>query len=181
MTTETYLKALLFYNLTRDILASQLLRDAAGYVHHGAANSVYSHCVRTAWCAFRLCQVFHVCDSHTRSVVRAALVHDLFGYDWEQCDGAGHWLLHPKRVSHAYHHGLEACQCAGKLFRLNERQLDAIRKHMWPTYPVPPVYTDGWLLTLADKLTAIKELCLSFGMKHGMAVKPPLLVRAGLA
>lgn len=181
MTAERHLQALALYHMTQDILASQLLLDAAGYCHHGCANSVYSHCIRTAWCAFRLCGWFHVSEEHTRSVVRAAMVHDLFGYDWMACSASRRWLLHPDRVRHAYLHGTEACQVAAAWFAMSKRQLDAIQKHMWPTYPVPPVHVDGWILTLADKLTAIKELCLSMGMRYGMQVQPPLLVQAGLA
>ena len=60
---------------------------------------------------------------------------------------------------HAFNHGYEAIINSEKYINLNDHQKDAILKHMFPLYPIPPKHIEGWLITIADKIIATQE-CL---------------------
>lgn len=155
-----------FWNMVYDIDGQGFCRESDGWRHHGGT-TVYMHCVRTAWCVYRLGTWLHV--RALRSCVRAAMVHDMFGYDW-QGRRAPRGLSGPR---HAIWHGAAAVRnMTGKVV-LDDNQRDAIRKHMFPLYPIPPAHVEGWLLTLADKITATEE-CLMYVARRTIS---PLAVR----
>lgn len=165
--------------MTGDIRESSLFQSSGGFTHHGRANTVQSHLLRTTWCAYRLCRLFRVCPAHTREAVRAAISHDLFGYDFDSMPEAHRNLFYGPRLRHAALHGYEAVMVAGIRFGLNKRELDAILKHMFPTYPVPPRYSCGWIVTLSDKIAAIDEYWLSALQRFGREPALPLLAAYG--
>ena len=51
-----------------------------------------------------------------------------------------------------------AMKNSSRVFGINEREQDAIRTHMFPLGPVPR-NKEAWIITLADKICAIAELC----------------------
>lgn len=55
-----------------------------------------------------------------------------------------------------------AARRANRLFGLDERQRSAITSHMFPLAPVPR-NSEGWVLTLADKLVASREMSATVG------------------
>ncbi|MCF0124312.1 MAG: HD family phosphohydrolase [Clostridia bacterium] len=84
------------------------------------------------------------------SATRAAMLHDLFLYDWrKRQDG--------RKGLHAFTHGKTACENACKLFDLNEKEKDIITKHMWPVTIKLPKSPEAFILTLVDKYCAICE------------------------
>ena len=85
-----------------------------------------------------------------RSLIRAALLHDYFLYDWHDWDNGQHrW--------HGFTHGHAALMNALKDFDLNDIERNSIENHMFPMTPVPPAYIEGYLVTLSDKLSATAE------------------------
>lgn len=155
-----------FWNLVGDIDRQGFCQEADGWKHHGGT-TVYRHCVRTAWCAYRLGTWFHV--KALRNVVRAAMVHDMFGADWVA-------MRAPRGVSgprFALGHGRAAMENMQGKVVLDANQKEAIVKHMFPLYPIPPRHVEGWLLTLADKATAIEE-CALYVVRR---LKEPLAIR----
>ena len=152
--------------MTEDILSHPLFNEMRGVPHHGGENSLYVHSIDTAKCACRLARAFHMREDRVRAVTRAALLHDFFGYDWQ---GERHrryiqrysgW----KRVTHmhAFIHGAHAANRAGRIFDLDDRQRAAIASHMFPLAPVPR-NSEAWVLTLADKWVASKEVGAAVG------------------
>lgn len=117
---------------------------------HGAVTT-FAHSVRVAclavWMADRL-RLWHRVDLH--SLVRSALLHDYFLYDWHDWDNGTHRL-------HGFTHGGAALRNAVRDFRLNAIEHDSIAKHMFPMTPVPPKYIEGYLVTVADKISATRE------------------------
>lgn len=89
-----------------------------------------------------------------RSLIRAALLHDYFLYDWHDWDNGTHRL-------HGFTHGKTAMRNAIRDFKLNQIERDSIEHHMFPLTPYPPKYIEGYLVTAADKISATKET-LSF-------------------
>ena len=87
-----------------------------------------------------------------REVARAALLHDLFLYDWH---------THTKETGdhfHGYTHPRVAMNNAVKYFELTDREKNLILRHMWPLTPVPPKYREGYAIVYADKYCSLAEV-----------------------
>ena len=65
-----------------DILAHPRFEQLRTFCQHGLDNSVYDHSVAVAEAACQIARLMRLSESETTSVVRAALLHDFFGYDW---------------------------------------------------------------------------------------------------
>ena len=58
---------------------------------------------------------------------------------------------------HGFTHGNTAVRNAVRDFRLNHVERDSIANHMFPLTPRPPRYIEGYLVTMADKISATRE------------------------
>ena len=83
------------------------------------------------------------------SATRAAMVHDLFLYDWRKKNN--------RKGLHAFTHGKEAADNASKLFNMNEKELSMIETHMWPVTLKLPRSKEAFILTILDKYSTLKE------------------------
>lgn len=150
-----------FQEMTADITSHPLFLRLRSCPHHGGENSLYVHSVDTAQCAYRLARRLHMREERVRAVTRAALLHDFFGYDWQSERHRRFMRRYSgwRRIQHmhAFIHGAHAARRAGRLFGLDQRQRQAIASHMFPLAPLPR-NTEAWVLTLADKLVASKEV-----------------------
>ena len=147
--------------MTEDIISHPLFLALKDCPHHGGENSLYIHSVDTAKCAYRLARRFRLREDRVRALTRAALLHDFFGYDW-QSDRHRRYMhrysgLQRLRHMHAFIHGAHAAHRANRVFGLDDRQRAAITCHMFPLAPLPR-NSEGWVLTLADKLVASGEV-----------------------
>ena len=106
----------------------------------------YEHCYIASYYCYIICKKLHL---DYKSATRAAMLHDLFLYDWR--DKNSHQRFH------AFHHGKTACQNACKIFELNQKEKDMITRHMWPVTLSFPNSIEGFILTLVDKYCAIYE------------------------
>ena len=93
------------------------------------------------------------------SVARAAMLHDLFLYDWRKREN-------DRKGFHAFTHGNTACQNACKLFNLTEKEQNIIKRHMFPVTLIPPKSKEGLLLTLVDKYCGLIEIKSKFKRNH---------------
>ena len=155
-----------FQSITDDIVTHPLFVQLRACPHHGGENSLYAHSVDTAKCAYRLAKRFRMREDRVRAVTRAALLHDFFGYDW-QSERHRRYTRHYtgwKRLSHmhAFIHCAHAARRADRLFGLDQRQREAITSHMFPLAPWPK-NSEAWVLTLADKLVASREVSEAVG------------------
>ena len=150
-----------FTRMTEDILSHPLFQAMRRQPHHGPGHSAYDHSVSTARCAFRMAQWAHMREDRVQAVTRAALLHDFFGYDWRSerhrryLDRYSGWQR--VRHWHPFIHGAHAANRADRVFGLDQRQRDAITSHMFPLAPFPR-NSEAWVLTLADKLVASREV-----------------------
>ena len=150
-----------FAQMTEDIVCHPMFLQLRHCAHHGGKNSLYLHSMDTARCAFRLARKFHLKEDRVRAVTRAALLHDFFGYDWHS-EEYKHTVRsyhgwQRLRNMHAFAHGARAAERADSVFSLDERQYAAITSHMFPLAPLPR-NSEAWLLTLADKVVASREM-----------------------
>ena len=83
------------------------------------------------------------------SLVRGALLHDYFLYDWHVKDKS--------RRFHGFTHASVAAANASRDFELNDIERDIIAKHMFPLTPFPPMHREGFIVSLADKWCALAE------------------------
>lgn len=132
-----------FEQITCDILADPLFQETRSFLHHGGENSVYDHSVATARVAFSLAQRFGLSEEGIRSVTRAALLHDFFGYDWHSDWFKGYlrqfsgWQR--LRHMHAFIHGDIAAARAQERFRPDRAPACRHRKPYVPArlFPAP--------------------------------------------
>lgn len=135
-----------------DIIAHERMDIERACYQHGVVTT-FAHSIRVACLAVWLvdrCRLWRRVD--IRAVVRAALLHDYFLYDWHDWDNGTHrW--------HGFTHGRTAMNNALDDFVLNEVERDSIHRHMFPLTPIPPRYVEGYIVTVADKLSATAETC----------------------
>ncbi|MGN1031200.1 MAG: HD domain-containing protein [Butyricicoccaceae bacterium] len=154
------------FEIAGDILEHPRFLELRHSRHHGKNNNLYDHCIRTARCALRLCHSFELSKHDTEMIVRAALLHDFFEYNWR--DDSFYRFRHSgtkvQRLSrmHAFYHGKRAAARASELFELNARQLEAIERHMFPLAKMP-MHKEGWIITLADKVAALGDMAIPLG------------------
>jgi len=134
-----------------DILKSDKYHKTVTFIQHGDV-TVYEHCLMVAACAIAINQKLHI-KCNERSLVRGALLHDYFLYDWH--DHLCKDNIHPKL--HGFYHPGIALKNAERDFKLSLREKDIIKKHMWPLTIVPPACREAWVVTMADKYSSLLE------------------------
>ncbi len=132
-----------------DILASRNFASTAGFIQHGNM-SVRCHVIHVAKMALYLADKWGI-DCDRRAMVRGALLHDFFLYDWHIGEHRLPWKLH------GFYHPGRALRNAKAEFCLGSVEEDVIIKHMWPLTVVPPRNREAWLVSLADKCCSLME------------------------
>ena len=130
-----------------DILKSANMQKEKKFLQHGKV-SVYTHSVRVAVLSLFLAELLRV-QVNEEAMMRGALLHDYFLYDWHEKDDSHRW--------HGFSHARAALKNAKKDFQLGEIEQDVIQKHMFPLNLKPPKYKESVLVCLADKLSALEE------------------------
>ena len=131
---------------------SALIREAglsrcAAFVQHGDTSCLL-HCVAVAFYSALLLDALRI-RYDRRSLIRGALLHDLFLCDGHE-KGGGHRL-------HGFTHPGAALRNARRFLALSRVEQEIIRRHMWPLTLVPPRCREAWLVCLADKLCSLRE------------------------
>lgn len=145
-----------------DILASGNFRRTREYIQHGSM-TVNEHVLSVARCSLALSDRLHIPCSR-RELVRGALLHDYFLYDWHMPDEEN-----PHRL-HGFYHPGTALRNALKEYKLTNRERDIIKKHMWPLTVVPPKCREAWIVTTADKWCSLLET-LHMHRGHGVVLQ----------
>jgi uncharacterized protein len=132
-----------------DILSSENFKSTKMHIQHGTV-TVNDHCINVARHSIMLAQFLGIAYNR-RELIRGALLHDYFLYDWHDKDHINPFKLH------GFYHPGRALKNASAEYRLTDREKDIIRKHMWPMTVVPPMYREGWIVTAADKWVSLME------------------------
>ncbi|MCM1268673.1 MAG: HD domain-containing protein [Bacteroidales bacterium] len=133
-----------------DILQSDNFKKTRAHIQHGTM-TVHRHCLDVARYSLLLNKKLGI-GCNKRDLIRGALLHDYFLYDWH--DKA--YLAHRKRL-HGFHHPMTALKNAEQEYELNDIQREIIRKHMWPLSVIPPTCREAWVVTAADKYCSFLE------------------------
>ena len=146
---NTYRELLFTYG--EEVLSSKKFQGLKKHIQHGNV-TVYEHCIHVALFALKINRKFGL-NCKERDLVRGALLHDYFLYDWHDAEAPGN--IHPKL--HGFYHPGIALKNAIKDYSLTEREMDIIRKHMWPLTLNPPRCREAWIVCLADKYSSTLE------------------------
>ena len=135
-----------FQYIISPLIENETVQQMKNYRQHYETNC-FDHCYMAAYYCYLICKKYHL---DYKSATRAAMLHDLFLYDWRE--------KQPSRKGlHAFTHGKTACENASKLFNLNKKEKDIIIKHMWPVTIAFPKSLEAFILTFVDKYCAISE------------------------
>lgn len=116
------------------------------FIQHGNVTS-YDHVFRVARESIRVARRLHL-KVDDESLVRSAILHDYYLYDWH---GHGDHL-------HGYHHPYIAAYNAARDFDLTQKELKSIETHMWPlNIKDPPTSNEALAICIADKICSIQE------------------------
>lgn len=137
-----------FFNIIADIISNETVQKMKEYRQH-CDTSCYEHCLHVAYYSYVIAKKLKL---DYISTARAAMLHDLFLYDWRQkyVESKIHGL-------HAFAHPKIALRNALMLFNLNELEQEIIVKHMWPVTIAFPKHKETYIVTFMDKYSAIKE------------------------
>ena len=135
-----------FLKIIEELISNDTVKQMKNLKQH-YETSCFDHCYTTAFYCYLICKKLNL--DYT-SATRAAMLHDLFLYDWRK--------KNPNRKGlHAFTHGKLACENACKIFNLNNKEKDIIRNHMWPVTVKIPKSFEGLILTFVDKYCALSE------------------------
>jgi uncharacterized protein len=138
-----------FFNIIKDLINHPYVLQMKNYRQH-YTTSCYDHCIEVAYWSYLYCKKHNL---DYVSVARAAILHDLFLYDWRNSKK----LLGLSKF-HAFIHPEIAFNNALKICTLNSKEKDIILKHMWPvTFFQFPKYKESYIITITDKLSALKS------------------------
>lgn len=129
-----------------EIIASNTFKESDNNIQHGDV-SVMDHSLSVCLTCIQLAKATHLRYDYS-SLVRGALLHDYFNYDWHSHEG--HF--------HGYRHADIALTNAANDFAINPIEANMIQRHMFPLNIRPPKYREAIILCIADKICATKEI-----------------------
>lgn len=137
-----------FKLIIHDIIENPTVQKMKLYKQH-YETSCFSHCFNVSFISYKICKKLNL---DYKSVARAAMLHDLFLYDWR-------YRENERKGLHAFTHPKTALENSKKLFDLSPKEEDIILKHMWPITIQLPKYPESYIVTFIDKYSAICESC----------------------
>lgn len=140
---EKTLLATQFINTARPLLELPEVAKLSQYEHHRGKTRL-EHVKEVAYLSFLWSKRLSL-DSE--AIVRGALLHDLFYYDW----------LHEGPRLHGFRHHNIALKNARQITLLTEKEADIIKKHMWPITVVPPRYMESLVVSLVDTFCSARD------------------------
>ncbi len=131
-----------------DILTSASMLSTKENLQH-RDTSVYDHSFSVALKCLSIADKYGITVDR-RSLVRGALLHDYFLYDWH---------TRPKEHRpHGFTHAKTALENARRDFQVNKLEAEMIYCHMFPLNILRlPMHKECWILCVADKIVGIKE------------------------
>ncbi|MCR5272846.1 MAG: HD domain-containing protein [Lachnospiraceae bacterium] len=135
----------------KDILASDIFKRSFLQDHH-FSSSVGEHQIHVARMSYFLAEVFEKAGASVdkEKLVKAALCHDLGILGRDHRFKSGPDCIHS--------HPLNSVEEAKLLIDdIDDVICDTIATHMWPLTFRRPKYIEGYIITLADKISAVQE------------------------
>lgn len=134
-----------FLKIAIPICTSGRVMMMHNFIQHGKT-SCLEHCIAVAFNSLLLAEAMGI-KYDRESIIRGALLHDYFLYDWHKPHGKGHGFTHPST----------ALNNASQDFELTEIEKNIIVRHMFPLVPIPPKSIEGGIVCLIDKWCSLRE------------------------
>lgn len=137
-----------FFTKVEELLSLKEVKRLDEFPQHGKVTRL-EHSIYVAYLSYSMCRRLKLKADYD-SLIRGALLHDYFLYDWHEKGVSPKW--------HGFHHPYLAYENARKLFDLNAIETDIIKNHMWPlTLFRIPRHRESVMVCMADKVSAILE------------------------
>lgn len=130
-----------------DILLHENMQRQKEFIQHGNI-SCYEHSLTVAYISVMIALKYNIAVD-MKSLVRGALLHDYFLYDWH--------IKNENKKWHGFRHARTAYENAKKDYNLTDIEKDIILKHMFPVNIKLPKYRESVIVTIADKICATSE------------------------
>ena len=142
---------LFFKDIIKDIVFKSEYLKMQDFIQHGNT-STYLHSIAISYYSYRFALLFKI-KIHTKGLIRGALLHDYYLYDWhakeKPCDELGlHGFVHPRI----------ALNNAKKEYKLNSIEEDIIISHMFPLTLKLPKYKESYIVCFIDKICSTYEI-----------------------
>ena len=151
------------HEILSEIRENHHVQEMKRFCQHGRV-STYEHCESVARASAAIDRIFHL-HSDPETLLKGAMLHDFFLYDWRQKDSQ------PIPGHHATVHPVAALANAEKYVEVDDIMRDCILHHMWPTAKGRPITKEGMIVSLADKYCAGMELSM-----HTVQTVPPAIM-----
>ena len=148
-----------FINIAETLLENSALRALSQFDHHRGKTRL-EHVREVAYLSFQWGRRLSL---DCNAIVRGALLHDLFYYDW----------LHEGPRFHGFRHHNIALKNAHKVTCLSKKEEDIIKKHMWPLTVIPPVYMESLIVSVIDTFCSARDY---IDFKEHKKTKKPVAV-----
>ena len=116
-------------------------------IQHGDT-TVLLHSMAVTYYSLKLAELLHI-RYDQNSLIRGALLHDYFLYDWHDPD--------PSHNFHGLRHAKTALRNAKMDFELTAKEQDIILHHMFPLNLQPPRCREAFVVCAVDKGCGIYE------------------------
>lgn len=137
-----------FSDYLKEFINNEKYNELNNYIAHGKS-TLLSHSINVAYLSY-LKAIKKPNKYDIKSLVRGALLHDLYFYDWHK---KGHGRLH------GFYHPKKAYNNAIKYFQVNKKEENIIKSHMFPlTLFIIPKYIESWLVQRMDKKATFLEM-----------------------
>ncbi len=132
-----------FNEMAMPIAKLEQVKKLSQYKHHNGKTRL-DHVMEVAYLSFRIGKKLSL---DCNAIVKAAILHDLFFYDW---------LREGPRL-HGFRHPAISLENAKKITHLSKKEEDIIKKHMWPLTPVPPLYMESLIVSIVDTFCSLRD------------------------
>ena len=142
---------LIFKSYLEEVMKKKKFLKMNRYIQHGNTSCLL-HSIAVSYYSYRLAKFLRL-NIHEKELIRGALLHDYFLYDWhakyKPTRNVGlHGRIHPKI----------ALFNARKDYDINELEADIIARHMFPLTFTPPKYKESIIVCLVDKVLSTYEV-----------------------
>ncbi|MCM1053385.1 MAG: phosphohydrolase [Ruminococcus sp.] len=142
---------LIFKSYLEEVMQKKKFLKMNRYIQHGNTTCLL-HSIAVSYYSYRLCKLLKL-KIHEKELIRGALLHDYFLYDWHQ-----KYKPTKREGLHGRIHPRIALYNARKDFDINYLEKDIIEKHMFPLTFHPPKYRESVIICLVDKVCSIYEV-----------------------